>query len=186
LILSESSTSTPLLEAAQNLDWGWFLNPLRTESVIDSRMSDAQKGEQTKEASVFAVRLLKGDRIVGSTSYFGVATRHKRVEIGSTWYIRDVLGTAVNPECKYLMLRHAFEDWGAGRVQFTTDSNNARSQRAIEKLGAKREGSLRNHAIGPDGTFRDSVVYSIVAAEWPSVRDKLIGRLEAFRVAAGS
>ena len=130
---------------------------------------------------MFAVRLLRDGRVVGSTSYFGVVPKHRRLEIGSTWYTSDVQGTAVNPECKLLLLSHAFEDWGANRAQFTTDSNNTHSQRAIEKLGAKREGILRSHAIRGDGSLRDSVVYSIVRTEWPAVRAKLQDRLSGFR-----
>jgi N-acetyltransferase len=171
-----------LLEAAQNLDWGWFLHPLRTAADVDFRINLGLEAERQKEGYAFAVRSLGDNRIVGSTSYFGVVQEHKRVEIGSTWYTSDVQGTAVNPECKYLLLGHAFDDWGANRVQFTTDSNNVHSQRAIEKLGAKREGVLRGHAIRGDGSIRDSVVYSIVRAEWPAVRRALNERLSTFGV----
>jgi RimJ/RimL family protein N-acetyltransferase len=169
-----------LIEAAQNLDWGWFLAPLRTPVDVDSRLSEASRAEERGEAYAFAVRLLRGNRIVGSTSYRAVVPRHKRVEIGSTWYTRDVQGTAVNPECKYLLLRHAFEDWGARRVEFITDSNNIHSQRAIEKLGAKREGVMRNHDIRMDGSMRDTVLYSIIAPEWPDVKQRLESRLALF------
>jgi len=108
---------------------------------------------------------------VGSTSYLQLAALHKRVEIGSTWYTTDVQGTKVNPECKYLLMRHAFEDWGAERVQFTTDANNLHPQRAILKFGAEYEGKLRRDKRRPDGSMRDSMIYSIVANEWPAVRE---------------
>lgn len=169
-----------LLEAAQNLDWGWFLHPLRTAADVDSRIALGLEAEGQREGYAFAVRSLADNRIVGSTSYFGVVQAHKRVEIGSTWYARDSQGTAVNPECKYLLLEHAFDGWGANRVQFTTDSNNTHSQRAIEKLGAKREGILRSHAIRGDGSLRDSIVYSIVRSEWPNVKQRLNSRLATF------
>jgi RimJ/RimL family protein N-acetyltransferase len=136
-------------------------------------MSAEKKGE----AFAFAVRLRSQDRIVGSTSYFGVSSEHRRVEIGSTWYTADSQGTLVNPECKYLLLRHAFDDWGAIRVQLTTDANNLRSQRAILKLGARFEGKLRNHAIRADGSYRDSMMYSITAEGWPEVKARLSDRL---------
>lgn len=126
------------------------------------------------------VRLEENDRVFGSTSYFGVVAKHKRVEIGSTWYAPDFQGTAVNPECKLLLLGHAFEEWGAMRVQFTTDVNNLRSQGAIEKLGAKFEGKLRNHAIRSDVSMRDSMVFSIIASEWPEVREKPLARIHSF------
>jgi N-acetyltransferase len=169
-----------LLEVAQDLDWGWFLHPLRTAADVDSRIALGLDAERQKEGYAFAVRALADNRVVGSTSYFGVVQAHKRVEIGSTWYARDSQGTAVNPECKLLLLSHAFEDWGANRVQFTTDSNNIRSQRAIAKLGAQREGLLRSHAIRLDGSLRDSVVYSITRSEWPDVKQRLNSRLASF------
>lgn len=168
-----------MLDAARRLEWDWFLTPLRTKEDINSRIAEGLKAEQKDEGYVFAVRLKKDERIVGSTSYFGIDPRHMRVEIGSTWYTPDVQGTMVNPECKYLLLGHAFEDWGAIRVQFTTDINNLRSQRAITKLGAKFEGRLRNHAIRPDGSVRDSMVYSILRGEWPEVRTKLLARIRS-------
>lgn len=169
-----------LLEAAQNLDWGWFLHPLRTAGDVDFRIALGLQAESRKEGYAFTVRSLGENRIIGSTSYFGVVQAQKRAEIGSTWYTRDSQGTSVNPECKLLMLGNAFDDWGANRIQFTTDSNNTRSQRAIEKLGAKQEGILRSHAIRGDGSLRDSVVYSILRAEWPAVRARLNEKLSGF------
>jgi RimJ/RimL family protein N-acetyltransferase len=170
-----------LLVAARNLDWGWFLYPLRTKEDVQRRIVEGLAAEERDEAYAFAVRLRESGSVVGSTSYFGIVARHKRVEIGSTWYTTDVQGTAVNPECKYLLLKHAFEDWGARRIQFTTDINNARSQRAILKLGAKFEGRLRNHAIRADGSLRDSMVYSILPDEWPAVKAGLLARIHPKR-----
>jgi len=127
----------------------------------------------------FAVRLLKNDRTVGSTSYLDIHHQHKRIEIGSTWYSPDVWASAVNPECKLLLLEHAFDVLGVNRVALITDSLNTRSQSAIAKLGAVREGMLRGHMIAQAGRVRDSVVFSIVAAEWPKVRERLQARLQA-------
>ena len=129
-----------LFEATKSLDWQWFLSPLRTRDAVNRRIAEGLRAERRGEAYAFAVRLQNDDRVVGSTSYLNVVTRHKRAEIGSTWYSQDLWGTVVNPECKYLLLKHAFEDWGAVRVQLVTDTNNAHSQRAILKLGAKLEG----------------------------------------------
>jgi len=168
-----------LLAAAGELDWGWFLTPLHTKADVDKRISDGLKAESRDEAYAFAVATKRGSRVIGSTSYLQVADSHKRVEIGSTWYTSDTQGTKVNPECKYLLLRHAFEDWGAERVQFTTDANNLRSQRAILKLGAKFEGKLRSDKRRADGSMRDSIIYSIIASEWPTVREGLLTRLNA-------
>ena len=117
------------------------------------------------------------DRWVGSTSYLDVTPRHKRVEIGSTWYQPDAWGTVVNPECKFLLLAHAFEVLAVNRVTLLTDVLNVRSQAAIAKLGAVREGVLRSHMVSQGGRVRDSVIFSIVAAEWPAVRAGLMARL---------
>lgn len=124
-----------------------------------------------------AMVLRESGRAVGVSSYNEVRPEHRGVEIGGTWIVRPYQGTHVNPECKFLMLRHAFEDWGAIRVQLKTDSRNLQSRRAIEKLGAKPEGILRKHMLLPDGYERDSAMYSITHEEWPDVRESLIARL---------
>ena len=169
--------SAALFNAARETDWSWFLAPLRTKEDVQARIAEAARTEQLNEGYVFTVRSLTGNSVIGSTSYMGVVAKHKRLEIGSTWYIRSVWGTAVNPECKYLLLNHAFEDWGAIRVQLTTDIHNVHSQRAIVKLGAKFEGTLRNNGIRPDGSYRDSMLYSITVGEWPAVKAKLLSRI---------
>jgi RimJ/RimL family protein N-acetyltransferase len=128
----------------------------------------------------FAVRLLATGELVGSTSYLDPVPEHKRVEIGATWYRPDVWATAVNPECKLLLLGHAFYALGLNRVSFVTDVRNERSQAAIAKLGATREGVLRSHMLTRNGRVRDSVLFSITAGEWPQVRDRLNARLAAF------
>ena len=168
-----------LTAAAGKLDWGWFLTPLRTRLDVENRITNALRAEAEGEAYAFAVITKKDGRLVGSTSYLHVAVEHKGVEIGSTWYTADAQGTKVNPECKYLLLRHAFEEWGAERVQFTTDANNLRSQRAIVKLGAKFEGKLRNEKKRSDGSMRDSMIYSIIAKEWPVVKEGLLARVNS-------
>ena len=167
-----------LFGAALRMEWGWFLYPMRTRQDVAMRIDSALESERENEGYAFAVRMKQDERIVGSTSYLGVAAKHKRVEIGSTWYLPEVQGTVVNPECKYLLLKHAFEDWGAVRVQFTTDANNTHSQNAILKLRAKYEGKLRNHGIRPDGSARDAMVYSIVPNEWPEVKAGLLARIQ--------
>lgn len=104
----------------------------------------------------------------------------KWVEIGGTWYSPRYQGTVVNPECKYLLLAHAFDDWGAVRVQIKTDIKNVRSQRAIVKMGARLEGRLRNHRIRRDGTLRDTMMYSITRDEWPEVKGALSARIDSW------
>ena len=115
--------------------------------------------------------------IVGATRYFNVEAAHRRLEIGHTWYAKRVQRTAVNTEAKLLLLRHAFETLGCIAVEFRTHWFNFASRAAIARLGAKQDGVLRNHQLMPDGTRRDTVVFSILDAEWPAVRRNLQERL---------
>ncbi len=124
----------------------------------------------------YAVRRLSDGYIVGSTSYMAIAPADAKVEIGASWYAAGAHGSAVNPEAKYLLLENAFRA-GYNRVEFKTDSKNARSRAALKKLGAVEEGILRGHMWMPQGYFRDSVYFSILAAEWPTVRAALERRL---------
>ena len=125
----------------------------------------------------FAVAHLGEGRAIGSTGYLDIDRPNRALEIGMTWYGLAYQRTAVNTECKYLLLRHAFDDLGALRVCLKTDSRNVRSQQAIERIGAKREGTLRNHRITWDGVNRHSVFYSIIDSEWPAVRSALEAKL---------
>ena len=121
--------------------------------------------------------VIETGKAVGVTTYMDIQNHNRGVEIGSTWIGRPYQGTQVNPEAKYMMLRHAFEDQGALRVQLKTDGRNLQSQRAIEKLGAVKEGILRKHIIMPDGYIRDTVMYSITDDEWLAVKERLETRL---------
>ncbi|HZA14547.1 MAG TPA: GNAT family N-acetyltransferase, partial [Myxococcaceae bacterium] len=125
----------------------------------------------------FAILLSDSGEAVGSTSYLDIRTAHRALEIGSTWISPSHQGTQVNPESKLLLLRHAFETLGAVRVQLKTSSENTQSQRAIEKLGAVREGVLRSYQTRQNGQARDTVIYSVIAAEWPRVKARLQRRL---------
>jgi len=118
----------------------------------------------------FVVTHLEAGRIAGATRYLNIMPNDRGLEIGGTWYGVDFQRTAVNTECKYLLLTHAFETLGCIRVQLKTDSRNERSQKAIERIGAKKEGVLRNHMILPDGYIRHSVYYSILDSEWGDVK----------------
>jgi RimJ/RimL family protein N-acetyltransferase len=117
--------------------------------------------------------------VVGTTSYLDVSEADARLEIGGTRYPPQVWATSVNPDTKLQLLRYAFEQLGAGRVQLKTDVRNVRSQQAIARLGAQYEGTLRRHQRRADGTVRDSVLFSILAEDWPAVRDGLLSRLDA-------
>ncbi len=125
----------------------------------------------------FAIVDRPSSRALGSTSYMDIRPSHRGLEIGHTWLAPGVQGTQVNPETKFLLLRHAFETLGCVRVQLKTDGRNVQSQAAMLKLGCTREGVLRRHVILPDGFVRDTVMFSIVDSEWPSVRDRLVQRL---------
>ena len=112
-------------------------------------------------------------RIAGMTTYMNVDAANRRVEIGSTWYAKRVQRSAVNTQCKLLLLGHAFEQLDCIAVEFRTHFFNHASRRGIERLGAKQDGILRSHQIAPNGTLRDTVVYSIIASEWPTVKAHL-------------
>jgi RimJ/RimL family protein N-acetyltransferase len=128
----------------------------------------------------FAFAVLDADgAVVGSTSFYDHEPRQQRVEIGFTFTDRRVWGTHVNPACKYLLLRHAFEEWGMQRVALRADARNTRSIGAILRLGATAEGVLRSHRVAPDGSRGDTAYFSILADEWPRVRDGLLARLGA-------
>ena len=117
-------------------------------------------------------------RIAGMTTYMNVDGAHRRVEIGSTWYARRVQRSALNTECKLMLLTHAFDTLNCIAVEFRTHRLNTQSRRAIERLGAQLDGILRSHQISPNGSLRDTAVYSIVAAEWPTVRAHLQFQLQ--------
>jgi N-acetyltransferase len=130
------------------------------------------------QAACFAVRDRATDRIVGTTALFEFQPKHRRLEIGATFYRPEARGGRINPACKRLLLAHAF-DAGAVRVEILTDALNLRSRAAIAKLGAVEEGVLRSHKITHTGRVRDTAMFSIVADEWPTARDRLDARLDA-------
>lgn len=127
----------------------------------------------------YAVRLVRDGTLVGTTSLLDAEPAHERIHVGATLYGPHWWGSAVNPECKLLLLTHCFEQLGYGRVKIQTDLLNTRSQAAIARLGAQREGVLRRHTRREDGTFRDTVVFSVLREEWPQVRAGLQVRVEA-------
>jgi RimJ/RimL family protein N-acetyltransferase len=134
----------------------------------------------------FAVIHRRRGVVIGRTTYMDIQPAHRGVEIGRTWISRPHQGTLVNPEMKLLMMRHAFETLRAIRVQYTTGHLNVQSQRAIARLGAVREGVRRQDRISPDGTVRDTIVFSVVSEEWPMVKAGLLGRLGQLGSGPGS
>jgi len=156
----------------------WYTSvpePARTADYI----ADALAGQREGHMLPWAVRDLATDTIVGSTRYHDIVTAVDRVEIGWTWYSASRQRSHVNSACKLLLMTHAFETLGCQVVGLRTDNFNFRSQRAIEALGAKKDGVLRHHFRRRDGSVRDSVMYSVLASEWPAVRRNLEWRLRS-------
>lgn len=167
-----------LLEAGQDeAIWRWMSKRLMDKESVLAWIEDAMTAEAQGREYAFAVVRRADGRILGSTRYMEIRAAHRGAEVGWTWYAKDVWGTVVNPEAKLLLLQHAFEDWGAIRMELKTDSKNERSRAAILKLGAEFEGILRAHRIRPDGTLRDTAMYSILRTEWPEVKAKLLARV---------
>jgi RimJ/RimL family protein N-acetyltransferase len=157
----------------------WYTSvpsPDKMDAEIERRLDLQAKGSMLP----FTVRNARGD-IVGMTTLMNIDATHKRVEIGSTWYASSVQRTPLNTQCKLLLLRHAFENLNCIAVEFRTHFFNHQSRRAIERLGAKQDGILRSHQVAPNGTLRDTVVFSIIASEWPTVRAHLTYQLGKVR-----
>jgi N-acetyltransferase len=154
----------------------WFTTVPEPDRVADY-IADALAGQRAGHMLPWAVRDLATETIVGSTRYHDIMTSADRVEIGYTWYAASRQRSHVNSACKLLLMTHAFETLGCQVVGFRTDNFNFRSQRAIEALGAKKDGVLRHHFRRRDGSVRDSVMYSVLLSEWPAVRRNLEWRL---------
>jgi N-acetyltransferase len=157
----------------------WTYMPMRATTLEDMRVliDEALRARQAGTEFPFVITDLDTKRIVGSTRFLDISLVHSSVEIGWTWLAPEVWRTRINTECKYLLLRHCFEVLRTVRVQFKTDVRNIQSQRALERIGAQKEGVLRRHRILPDGYVRDSVFYSIIAEEWPAAKCRLEGLL---------
>ena len=154
----------------------WYTSipaPEKMQAEIERRLALQEAGLMLP----FTVRDADGT-IAGMTTYMNVDAKNRRVEIGSTWYARRVQRTALNTQCKLLLLTHAFEKLDCIAVEFRTHFFNHQSKRGIERLGAKLDGILRSHQIAPNGTLRDTVVYSIIASEWPTAKSHLTYQLE--------
>ncbi len=146
-------------------------------SQFDPYIDAALRRSDGVSEIAFVVFHRKLGRYVGMTRYLNIEEQHRKLEIGSTWYEPDVWSGAVNPECKLLLMRHAFETLQFHRVEFKTDLRNVRSRAAIRKLGAMEEGIFRKHMVLADGHVRDSVYFSVIDDEWPAVKIGLEKRL---------
>ena len=161
--------------------WRLWFTAVPEPDKADAYVAAALDGQGAGHMLPWAVRELTSDTIVGSTRYHDIVPAIDRVEIGYTWYAASWQRSHVNTACKLLLLAHAFESLGCAVVGLRTDNFNFASQRAIEGIGAKRDGVLRHHQARRDGTVRDSVMYSILRSEWPDVKRHLELRLERHR-----
>ena len=161
--------------------WRWIPIPVQTSAEMSAYVETALE-EQARGVSLpFALFESSSGRAIGCTRYGNIERTHCRVEIGWTWVAREWQRTAINTEAKYLLLKHAFETLGCNRVELKTDSFNERSRAAILRIGAREEGTFRNHMITSSGRIRHTVYFSIIASEWPDVKT----RLEAILDSAG-
>jgi RimJ/RimL family protein N-acetyltransferase len=157
--------------------WELWYTSVPAPDQVDSYIAAALAGQQAGHMLPWAVRELGGGTIVGSTRFHDIIADADRVEIGYTWYARSWQRTHINTACKLLLFGHAFETVGCKVVGLRTDNFNFASQRAIEALGAKKDGVIRHHWLRRDGTVRDTVIYSVLASEWPDVKRHLMSRL---------
>jgi RimJ/RimL family protein N-acetyltransferase len=164
--------------AADGRLWELWYTAVPAPDLTSKYIADALGGQQAGHMLPWAVREISTDQIIGSTRYHDIVPVIDRVEIGYTWYAKSRQRTHVNTTCKLLLLQHAFETLGCKVVGLRTDNFNFASQRAIAALGAKHDGTIRHHQARRDGTVRDSVMFSILLAEWPDVKRHLMTRLE--------
>ena len=170
--LAQTHAAALALASADGALWQlWYTSVPKPEEMVEAIVGRL-KAHQAGQSTPFAVVSKASGKAVGMTSYLNVVPSVKRLEIGSTWYARSVHRTGINTQCKRLLLAHAFETLGCIAVEFRTHFFNRQSRAAIERLGAKLDGILRNH-FDPSGNIRDTCVYSVIAGEWPQVKRHL-------------
>jgi RimJ/RimL family protein N-acetyltransferase len=157
--------------------WRWSPEQISTPAQLQAYIDDALRDQEAGTAVPFATVLKNEGRTIGSTRFCAIEPRHRRLEIGWTWIGTAWQRSVVNTEAKYLMLRHAFETLGCIRVELKTDSLNQHSRNAILRIGAKEEGTFRNHMVTQSGRLRHSVFFSIIDSEWPEVKASLEEKL---------
>jgi N-acetyltransferase len=157
--------------------WRWTASQVLTSVDMRAYVETALKWQAEGTALPFATISEQTGRVVGSTRFANIDSENRHLEIGWTWIAPLWQRTAINTEAKYLMLRHAFEKLGCIRVEFKTDSLNEKSRRALLRIGAKEEGTFRNHMIVHGGRYRHSVYFSVIESEWPEVKARLEERL---------
>jgi RimJ/RimL family protein N-acetyltransferase len=167
------------IAAAHQQIWSFMpVRPILTKDAMRDWVEQAIKGAADGTQFAFAIMDTRTEKAIGSTRYMDIRTADKGMEIGWTWLTPEYQRTIFNTTCKFLLMNHAFENLGAVRVQLKTDGRNLKSQAAIERLGAKREGVLRKQLALPDGYIRDTVYFSVLDSEWPDVKARLLALLE--------
>ncbi|MEC7783029.1 MAG: GNAT family protein [Bacteroidota bacterium] len=162
-----------LVAASDGSLWELWYTSVPSAETIDAYIVTALEQQEKGEEYPFSVIDAQSGKIIGCTRFYGMQPQHKRLEIGYTWYAKSVQRTGVNTACKRLLLAYAFEQMHCIAVQIVTDWFNLRSRAAIARLGAKQDGVLRNHRINADGSYRDTVVFSITNSEWHGVKKNL-------------
>ena len=157
--------------------WEHMSVTLLSKEAVQNYIENAIKEREKGISYMFAVIDKKTDAIVGCTSFLDISFPHKRLEIGSTWYNPSVWRSAINTNCKFLLFRYCFEELQLNRVQIKTGHENYRSQKAIERIGAVKEGVLRNHMIRKEGIIRHTVMYSVILEDWTQLKAKFIDHL---------
>lgn len=178
LLPLDASHQDALLTAAKDgILWELWYTSVPSSATINNYLDKALAEKENGQAYPFVVFHKKTKQIIGSTRYYNLQPEHRRLEIGYTWYAKSYQRTRVNTECKYLLLQYAFEIKHCIAVQFMADWHNIASRNAIARLGAHQDGLLRNHRLNSDGSYRDSVVFSITENEWSGVKKNLTQKL---------
>ena len=181
LVSLQKEHAASLVEAASDGElWNLWFTTVPDEATIDSYIGFALSEQQRGRSLPFVVVHNESQKIIGSTRFCNADASNKRVEIGYTWYSSRFQRSSVNTECKLLLLTHAFEELSAIAVEFRTHWFNQTSRTAIARLGAKQDGILRNHQLMPDGSYRDTVVFSIINSEWLAVKSHLMNKLRKY------
>lgn len=174
----EFSDSKDLVQAANDGElWRLWYTSVPSKETIIKYINTALEQKENGRSLPFIVIHNNSNKVIGSTRFCRADFYNKRVEIGYTWYAKQFHGSMINPECKLLLLSYAFEQLSVIAVEFRTHWHNLHSRNALKKMGAKQDGILRNHRIDPDGAYRDTVVFSVIKSEWPTIKKSLRHRL---------
>ena len=181
LVPLRAEHAAELWKVGQDPDiWRWMPWTMEAESDFERQVAGLLEWAETNFGQSYVIEVLDDSGIVGSTSYLNADRANRRVEIGATWITPAWQRTRVNTACKLLLMRHAFEELEANRVESKTDSMNVRSRAAIARIGAREEGTLRNHMVRPDGSLRHSTYFGVTVEEWPRIQEHLRRLLTAY------